>query len=516
MKKLGFNVNLVINYVTRIETHENIDYIVVPVVMMVEGVHSGSQGPILYTIADLTQSASLWNGYPVVVNHPTDMNGDYILASEANSSERIGTIHNSRMEGDALKADLRINISDLSDVSSETLESIRNQSPLNVSIGVLGDNEIVEGEFNNQHYNAIARNLRPDHLALLPDSEGACSMDDGCGIRNSKIKLNKSKTKPKNNEVVERNKLTIKQMHNKLLQNGFVIKELDNSELIQNEMGFHEISNNIQNKLDTFDNEGKYHYLEEVFPDGSFVYVVRNRDSRTTIYYRRTYEVNDGQITFLDDAVQVLREVSYPVVLTPNLNKLIRTKKPKENKEIMDNEKVSSCKVDALIANEASKFTGDDREFLLGLDEATFNKLAPEPKKEVVDNKKKEDPVVVEPTKEVTALAVKAFFEEVKTPEAFIELMPGDLGAQMKEGLKLRTNQRKTLIEGIVANSKFIKETLENWDNEALETMYKSVVEEDDESDFSLNGEAGEIANNNKPGIAMKSMLNLKTKEEKK
>ena len=31
-------------------------------------------------------------------------------------------------------------------------------------------------------YDAVARNYRPDHLAILPDQRGACSNEDGCGI----------------------------------------------------------------------------------------------------------------------------------------------------------------------------------------------------------------------------------------------------------------------------------------------------------------------------------------------
>ncbi len=516
MKKTVLNNlpnSLINNYAIRTESHEEIDYIIVPVVMMVEGVHSGSRGPILYTTSELEQSASAWNGFPVIVNHPTDENGNYISAADTTQEQIVGTIQNSHMDGSKLKADLRIDITSLGNMSQETLGSIRNQSPLDVSIGVFTDDEEVSGEFNNITYNAIAHNLTPDHLALLPGAVGACSFDAGCGIRNQKseVKVNKSQTKIKINEGVERTKLTFKQLHALLLKEGCVINELGNSELTRNELGFYEISNAIQNKLDAFDGENKYYYLQEAFTDGTFVYMVRNRDDRTSLLYRRTYQVNeDDQITLLDDAVVVVREVNYKVV-APNLNKFVRTKKVKE---IMTNEKVSSCKVDALIVNKASKFTEDDREFLSGLDEPMFNKLAPDEEKKLEVNKKVEEVPVVD-TKEVIANAIKAFFAEQKTPEAFIDLMPKGLGDQMKSGLKLHNDRVSILINGIVANSKFTEATLKTWENDTLEIMYNSVMPE--EVDFTGIGEVRNLNNNKESGgTALRSMVRLDEEPKKK
>ena len=49
---------------------EGRDHLVVPVVMLTVGVHSGSRGPVFYPAHELKNSASLWNGRPVVVYHP--------------------------------------------------------------------------------------------------------------------------------------------------------------------------------------------------------------------------------------------------------------------------------------------------------------------------------------------------------------------------------------------------------------------------------------------------------------
>jgi hypothetical protein len=42
------------------------------------------------------------------------------------------------------------------------------------------------GEFNGKKYESVARNMIADHLALLPNDEGACNWKDGCGIRANK------------------------------------------------------------------------------------------------------------------------------------------------------------------------------------------------------------------------------------------------------------------------------------------------------------------------------------------
>ena len=45
------------------------DYLVVPTVILTEGVHSGSNGPLFYPGSELAPSAPAWNGMPVLVYH---------------------------------------------------------------------------------------------------------------------------------------------------------------------------------------------------------------------------------------------------------------------------------------------------------------------------------------------------------------------------------------------------------------------------------------------------------------
>ena len=172
-------------YTIRTEQMEGKQYIVVPVVMMVEGVHSGSRGPLLHTIDELGRFPDAWNGIPVVVNHPRDDGGGFVSANSPAVLEEyaVGKVFNTHVDGSRLRAEAWIDEQRLIAISPEAHQAVMEGQPLEVSVGVFNDEEPVEADWNGEHYIAIARNHRPDHLALLPGGVGACSWEDGCGIR---------------------------------------------------------------------------------------------------------------------------------------------------------------------------------------------------------------------------------------------------------------------------------------------------------------------------------------------
>ena len=73
------------DYVIRSDVYEGRTHIVVPVIMMVEGVHNGSQGPLLHLAEDLGKFPESWDGIPVTIQHPTVDGG--------NVSAKIGRAH---------------------------------------------------------------------------------------------------------------------------------------------------------------------------------------------------------------------------------------------------------------------------------------------------------------------------------------------------------------------------------------------------------------------------------------
>jgi hypothetical protein len=165
----------------RHEVFEGQDHLVVPVVMIVEGVLNDA----LLTQAEFGKFPEAWNGRPVPVLHP-EIDGIPISANAPDVIERntIGQLFNTFAENGKLKAEAWINTDKAHRLGyGQMLESLEAGEVIEVSTGYFADDDLVQGEFNGRPYSTIHRNLRPDHLALLPGEIGACSVEDGCGTR---------------------------------------------------------------------------------------------------------------------------------------------------------------------------------------------------------------------------------------------------------------------------------------------------------------------------------------------
>jgi hypothetical protein len=190
-------------YQIRTRTYQGRKQIIVPVVMMVEGVHNGSHGPLLHTAEELGKIPASWNGIPVMIGHP-QVDEINVSANSPDVLERsVGRVFNTHMEDKKLKAEVWLDEQKLTAVSPLALAYINSGRHLEVSVGVFTDEEPTTGVYNeNEQYIAVARNHRPDHLALLPGESGACGWSDGCGIRNNKSK-EKEETNDMNEELKE-------------------------------------------------------------------------------------------------------------------------------------------------------------------------------------------------------------------------------------------------------------------------------------------------------------------------
>jgi hypothetical protein len=174
-------------YTIAVRKHQGEKHLIVPVVMMVEGVHNGSHGPLYHPAEELGKFPESWNGIPVIVRHP-QKDGVYVSANSPDivDDQVIGRVYNTKFEDGKLKAEVWINEHKASLVYPEILSCLRKGQPIDVSVGVFTDDEYISGEWNGEKYVGIAKNHRPDHLALLPNERGACSWTDGCGIRLNK------------------------------------------------------------------------------------------------------------------------------------------------------------------------------------------------------------------------------------------------------------------------------------------------------------------------------------------
>jgi hypothetical protein len=442
-----------VDYTIREETLEDRRHLVVPVIMMVEGVHNGSHGPVYHRADELSRQPEVWNNIPVMVGHP-QVDGRFVSARNPEvSSTSVGRVINSHFDG-KLRAEAWLDEQKLLAVSPETAGYLRQGRPVDVSVGTFNDSDYTEGEWNGETYVSIAYNYRPDHLALLPGERGACSWEDGCGIR----------VNMKGGSMDD-----LLKSFKELSQKGYVVSPLNNEE------GFTEISNLLQTKLDTMDTADRRYYLEEVYSD-AFVYRVRSNEGGSTLY-KRGYTFENGAVNLSEDYAEVRKKVEYVTM------EMRRTKPPvvnSKNKRSMAKDDSPCCeaKVDALIANKETMWTAKDRAWLMEQDESTIEKLS------YVAPKEENDPPQVNKEE-----VIDEFKESLKTIEDYTALMPEEMKAQIDAGVKMYQEKRKALLKSIVDNSDFEEDELKTFSDQYLEKLAKSVSKEP--TDYSGQGAGG-------------------------
>lgn len=482
ISKLSIQVNIeTTDYEIREEQILDRPYWVVPVVMMVEGVHHGSRGPLLYTQEELAATVHAWDGMPVTIGHPQDDKGKYISANLPGVlSGIIGRIYNAKMKGKKLTAEVWVDMSTLVQVSTDAMEYIKEKKALDVSVGVFSEEVGEEGEFNGETYRAEATNIIPDHLALLPGVDGACTWEDGCGIRNNQ------------KHTMEKEKKTKAFVVDKKACLQTFLDTNQGVDLIDNKASFNQIVSNVYDLLNSMDTIVHSYYLEEVF-DNHVVYSKVDKTSREKTMFKQSYNMaEDEKIEFQGDPVKVRKKVTFVNMISG----LKRTNFNNKTK-IKMNKKTCTCTVDSLIGNEALRFTEDDREWLTELSQEQLNKLTPaeeEKKPKPTVNKavettteKKEDSLVAKNEDGSISINGKSIGDYVKEelskeddPLKFIDnFMPEGLKNQMKSGLSMYQSRRANQIKEIVSNSKFKKEQLEKFSDEDLTALHDSLVGEE-------------------------------------
>jgi len=429
MKTYAAKVN---SYEVREEVLNNTTYMVVPVTMMVEGVHNGSRGPIFHSAAELGKIVESWNGIPVTIGHPMVDNA-FVPANSPQVLQEwgYGIVFNAHMSGVQLKAEAWIEKAKLQANNENLHDRIMNGEIIEVSVGVFSDEQEIEGTWHNETYRAVAYNFRPEHLALLPNQQGACSVNDGCGIR-------------VNNENMTLNSKNVLEVMQQLKQKGVY---LDSQFSVS--ASLMERVDKVRSKLYSMDTETMFFYIEDV-DETFFIYRKHTRGDDESTLYKQGYGVAaDGSIEFIGQPVQVVKRVEYDLLTT---NKV----------KTMANEKCTPCvkkKVNALIANTQTKFAEEDREWLENLEEFQLDSMVPN---EVA-------PKEVE--KEITHdMAVNAL--GLKEQEDYLKLMPESMQASVRSALTLHETHKKDLVAGIIANTE--KDT---WTEDELNAMEVNQLE---------------------------------------
>lgn len=188
----------------RMETLEGREHLVVPMVILTEGVHNGTQGPLYYPKDELAKHPAAWNHKPIVVYHPT-LNGRGISACEpvVLNTRKVGIMLNTKFDKkkSRLTSEAWIERARADLVDERVTQRIDNAEMMELSTGLFIDAVMDEGSWKEEDYSGIARNFKPDHLALLPDMTGACSIKDGAGLLRNAANADFTKLKPKDRKA---------------------------------------------------------------------------------------------------------------------------------------------------------------------------------------------------------------------------------------------------------------------------------------------------------------------------
>lgn len=320
----------------RIEMLEGREHLVVPMVMLTEGVHHGSSGPIFYTAEEISKATETWNHRPVVVYHP-EVNGKGVSACDPAivNSRKVGTIFNTKADKGRLKAEAWIDKSRVNNVDERILPAITKNEMMEVSTGLYLNIEESKGKWNEEDYDGIARNFRPDHLAILPDQIGACSIADGAGL-----------------------------LRNKQNEPGFgelksILNKLGLGKLIGNEMSYGNIQTVLQSlirKKFNFNAEsGPWIWIADIYSN-FFVY------EKEAKLFRLGYSASETGVSLSEETpVEVRRVTEYRTVEGAFVGNLDQTDKTTKH---MDKTKVVN---EIIVAN--AGWSEANRAALLAMDE---------------------------------------------------------------------------------------------------------------------------------------------------
>jgi hypothetical protein len=178
---------LVNNLIARARTvvENGTTYLVAPMVLIVPGVLNGSEGPIFYPAEELAKDVTAWNGMPLLLGHPW-LDGKPASAKTPGVIDKtgLGHVRNSTFWEGRLIAEGWFERETARRVDARVVDSLERGNPIELSTGLYMTRKPVPpgATFNGTAYNHVGSNFRPDHVAVLLDSVGACGIKDGCGV----------------------------------------------------------------------------------------------------------------------------------------------------------------------------------------------------------------------------------------------------------------------------------------------------------------------------------------------
>lgn len=400
-------------YTVTTNVFEGNTFFVVPCVLIKEGVHNGSAGPVFYPSDEIEKFPTAWNGRPAPLNHPS-INGVPVSCNSPAILEgnNLGFVFNANAVAGMLKAELWLNQSRMSLKAPHILEKINKKEPVEVSTGLYFELDESPGVWNGESYDGIARNFRPDHLAILDNSPGACSVSDGCGIRaneGSGLHL----VSPDEKELVFLTPGKGKSFQ--IVRNDY-----------DGEMSFQTVQRMIWKVLESMDSKGVWHYLEEAGP--SYFIYERNADGESVVYFKVNYKLNEEKTEVIVEGTPV--EVS-----------LIREYKEKNNGGILMNREqlIEKLKGFGFAVNEGSTMSDSELSSILEGFEKKEKEIADLQASTKKEETKTEEKVAPTDNKEMSV-------------EDWMSKAPAPIRDMVSNSLRRENEYRGNLIKGLVAN----------------------------------------------------------------
>lgn len=262
----------------KLKTLNGRSYLVGPVVMAKECVMNG----LLYPKDEISRAVGGWNGRPVTVGHPKK-DGSFVSANSPDILEenQAGFIFESYMRPDdgGLQAEVWLDVTKI-DKFSKVRDAVKNGTMLEVSTGLFLDRVNKDGAFNGVKYNGVATNHLPDHLALLPDEIGACSIKDGAGY-------------PRVNQVFSGNEVSM----------------VERGRMLRNKL--------MECHADTFQHIVEVYDKDVVYGSNGKLYVSEY-----------TLDTETGALT-VGEAVEVFQKIEYPPIASLGANTMTEAEKAK-------------------------------------------------------------------------------------------------------------------------------------------------------------------------------------------
>lgn len=410
----------------RLDTLEGREHVVVPMVILTEGVHAGSQGPLYYPKDELSKTPAIWNHKPIVVYHPT-LNGEGVSACDPAviNTRKVGLMMNTKFENGKLRSEAWLERPRADAVDERIMKAVDSKEMMELSTGLFIDVEQTTGKWKSEGYDGIARNFRPDHLALLPDQIGACSIADGAGLLRNQA-------------------LRDPAFRGILVKLGLVDNELSHSDIHS------ALMTALREKLNLSTDNPPFIWVADVF-DNFFIY---EKDGK---FWRLGYMSNDTGVSLSDETpVQVQRKSSWVTVGATNNTK-------------QENEMNKTALIAAILAANCG-LAETDRETLNSMTDAQLNAVANMVKEHptlncyALDKKDGKVTLIVKNTTAPAAPAVPAVVPaanaqqpaapKAPTVDEYINNAPPQIREMLSSGLQAHNAEKAKLVTLVLGNKK--------------------------------------------------------------